>query len=103
MSLKHNKERTGVHRIPRKRKYPKPDFIAYFGTMSTMWRIEAVSAKAKKFAREELPVEGWMGKPEDFHTDWRVARELCGRLAGEGWTVCAKQEGRAGLGYWRSR
>lgn len=81
----------------------KPDFIAHFGDMSTMWRITAETDAAKAFAAENFPVEDWQGVPADFHTDWRPARDLCGRLADEGFVVCCKQPNRQGLGVWKGR
>lgn len=79
-----------------------PDFIAHFVEFSTVWRITAESETAKAFAAENFPVEDWQGSPGDFHTDWRPARDMCARLAAEGFTVCCKQPGREGLGLWRS-
>jgi hypothetical protein len=80
-----------------------PDFVAHFGEFSTCWTIEAASDAAKEFARENFPVEGWMGVPEHFTTDWRPARDLCAQLADEGFNVCCKQAGRPGYGVWAGR
>lgn len=82
----------------------KPDFIASFGQFSTVWSIRAVSEAAKEFARDNIPVEDWMGTPESFTTDWRPAREICRRLAEEeGFIVACKQPDRHGMGVWKGR
>jgi hypothetical protein len=80
-----------------------PDFVAHFGEMATVWGIEAVSDAAKEFAAENFIVEDWQGVPTNFFTDWRPARDLCARLADEGFTVCHKQPGREGMGVWQGR
>lgn len=63
----------------------EPDFYAI--THGSVWRIRAVSEAAKELAEESFPVEGWMGEPTNFCTDWRAAAQLCDQLESEGYTV----------------
>ena len=58
-----------------------------FTSHGSVWNIRAVSDAAKEFARENLPVESWMGVPENFTTDHNAARALLIQLADEGWKV----------------
>lgn len=46
--------------------------------------VVAVSEAAKEFAAEAFKfVEDWQGTPEQFTTDWRVARDIFDRLHAE--------------------
>jgi hypothetical protein len=61
------------------------DFV--FTSHGSIVTVDAHSDDAIDFARENFPVDAWQGAPEHFQTDWRVAAELCSRLASEGWRV----------------
>jgi len=56
-------------------------------SFGSVWSIVAVSEAAREFAIENFPVEGWQGSPTNFSTDHRAARDLCERLADEGWSI----------------
>jgi hypothetical protein len=61
------------------------DFVAT--NYGTVWGLRAVTNVAKEFAAENFKVDGWMGSPTNFKTDWRAGRDLADQLAGEGWNV----------------
>lgn len=61
------------------------DFLV--STHGSVWTVEAMSDAARAFAEEHLAVEGWMGTPINFTTDWRPARDLCERLDADGFTI----------------
>jgi hypothetical protein len=58
-----------------------------FTSFGSVWKVQAVSPEAKAFAEERFSVEGWQGRPTNFNTDHRPARELAYRLIDEGWQV----------------
>jgi hypothetical protein len=63
------------------------DFVVT--SYGSVWNIRAESNEAKEFAKENLPVEGWMGSPTNFTTDHRAARDLIDQLSNEGWEILA--------------
>lgn len=57
----------------------------------SVWTIRAESAAAKAFAAANFHVEGWMGVPTLFTTDWRPASAIWLALVEEGFSVEAAQ------------
>ena len=51
------------------------------------WRIEATSASGIAFAKESIQVEPWQGKPTDFVTDHRPARDIIYLLCKDGFSI----------------
>lgn len=66
---------------------PEPETCAdfVFTVHGSIVTVDAHSDAAIDFAWENFPVERWQGTPDHFQTDWRVASELCSRLASGGW------------------
>jgi len=62
------------------------DFLAdfVFTVHGSVVTVDAHSDIAIDHAHEHFRVADWQGTPDHFHTDWRVAAELCSRLASEG-------------------
>lgn len=58
-----------------------------FVAQGSVCLIEALSEPAREFAEENLHVEGWMGRPTRFQTDYRVGYHLTIRLMEEGFDI----------------
>jgi hypothetical protein len=62
-----------------------PDFrLIHHGSVVT---LQAVTDDAKAFAEAQFEVEGWMGSPTHFSTDWRAGRELAMQLMDDGFEI----------------
>lgn len=76
---------------------PEIDFAVTYGPMSTMWAFTARTEAAKEFVRLNVDVPDWAGTEEQFHADWRPARDLAFGLIDEGFVVAVN--GRIATGH----